>query len=153
VKEYLGFSSFVLLFRLFAGILLQQLGAGVGLAERGRVAPQLHQCLLQGLMARLIDDFENQGVAALPDALQVSELRRAEGFLLLLDVLLLIMFKILNIDVLRLLNDLLLLGVHIALLLCLACRHPALDVLQIAEATGQHLHLAVGLRLRDQRYL
>ena len=94
-------------------------------------------------MAHLIDDFDNQGLAALPNALQVSELRR-EG-LLLIDLLLL--------DVFRLLNDLLLLGVHIALLLCLACRHPALDVLQIAEATGQHLHLAVGLRLRDRGYL
>ena len=44
-------------------------------------------------MARLIDDFENQGLAALPDALQVSELRRAEGFLLLFDIFLLIIFK------------------------------------------------------------
>ena len=71
-------------------------------------------------MARLIDDFENQGLAALPDALQVSELRRAEGFLLLDDVLLLIILNILLIvaDFL-LLNDLLLLGVHIALLLVL----------------------------------
>ena len=149
MKESLGCSSFVLLFRLFAGILLQQLGAGVGLAERGLVAPQLHQCLLQGLMAHLINDFDNQSLAALPDALQVSELRR-EG-LLLFDVLLFI--NLLLLDVFRLLNDLLLLGVHIALLLCLACRHLALDVLQIAEATGQHLHLAVGLRLRDRGYL
>ena len=100
-------------------------------------------------MAHLIDDFDNQGLVALPDALQVSELRR-EG-LLLFDVLLFI--NLLLLDVFRLLNDLLLLGVHIALLLCLACRHPSLDILQIAEATGQHLHLAVGLRLRDQRYL
>jgi len=65
-------------------------------------------------MARLIDDFENQGLAALPDALQVSELRRDEGFLLL-DVLILLIVA----DFL-LLNDLLLLGVHIARLLCLA---------------------------------
>ena len=127
MKEYLGFSSFVLLFRLFAGISLQQLGAGVGLAERGRVAPQLHQCLLQGLMARLIDDFENQGLAALPDALQVSELRRAEGFLLLFDIFLLIILKILLIDVL-LLFDILLIGVHIARLLCIARRHLAINV-------------------------
>jgi hypothetical protein len=128
------FSSFVFVFRLFAGISLQQLGAGVGLAERGRVAPQLHQCLLQGLMARLIDDFENQGLAALPDALQVSELRRAEGFLLLFDIFLLIILKILLIDVL-LLFDNLLIGVHIARLLCIARRHLAINVFQIAEAT------------------
>ena len=62
-------------------------------------------------MAHLIDDFDNQGLAALPDALQVSELRR-EG-LLLFDVLLFI--NLLLLDVFRLLNDLLLLGVHIAL--------------------------------------
>ena len=67
-------------------------------------------------MARLIDDFENQGLAALPDALQVSELRRAEGFLLLFDIFLLIILKILLIDVL-LLFDILLIGVHIAFLL------------------------------------
>jgi len=118
VKEYLGFSSFVLLFRLFAGISLQQLGAGVGLAERGRVAPQLHQGHLQALVALLIDDLENQGLAALPDALQVSELRRDEGFLLLFDIFLLIMFQILLLDVL-LLFDNLLIGVHIAFLLVL----------------------------------
>ena len=100
-------------------VFFQQLDAGVGLAERGRVAPQLHQCLLQGLMARLIYDFENQGLAALPDALQVSELRRAESFLLLFDIFLLIIFQILLIDVL-LLFDNLLIGVHIAFLLVLA---------------------------------
>ena len=86
MKEYLGFSSFVLLFRLFAGISLQQLGAGVGLAKRNRVAPQLPQGLLQALVALLIDDLACEGLAALPDALQVSELWRER--LLLLDVFL-----------------------------------------------------------------
>ena len=90
-------------------------------------------------MALLIDDLACEGLAALPDALQVSELWRER--LLLLDVFLLI--NLLLLDVFRLLNDLLLLGVHIALLLCLACRHLALDILQITEATGQPLHLAV----------
>ena len=85
-------------------------------------------------MARLIDDLENQGLAALPDALQVSEIRRAEGFLLLLDIFLLIILKILLIDVL-LLFDNLLIGVHIARLLCIARRHLAINVFQIAEAT------------------
>jgi hypothetical protein len=69
-------------------------------------------------MAHLIDDFDNQGLAALPDALQVSELWRER--LLLLDVFLLIILKILLIvaDFL-LLNDILLFGVHIAFLLIL----------------------------------
>ena len=79
-------------------------------------------------MAHLIDDFDNQGLAALPDALQVSELWRER--LLLLDVFLLIILKILLIvaDFL-LLNDILLFGVHIAFLLVLPpLWHPPIDV-------------------------
>ena len=53
-----------------------------------------------------------------------------------------------------LLKNLLLLRVDIALILVLPPRwDPALDAFQIAEATGQLLHLAVGLRLRDHWYL
>jgi hypothetical protein len=115
-------------------MLLQQLGAGVGLAERNRVAPQIVQGLHQALVALLVDDLACEGLAALPDALQGSELWRER--LLLLDVFLLIILKILLIvaDFL-LLNDLLLLGVHIACLLCIARRHLAINVFQIAEAT------------------
>ena len=80
------FSSFFFVLRFFEGISLQHISDGVGLAEYCRVAPQICQGLLQALVALFIDDLACEGLAALPDALQVSELWRER--LLLLDVFL-----------------------------------------------------------------